>query len=166
MLKRVKENNYKFKHPFASITVDEVEILVSEKGRRSLPKDSIDRLIKLAAMKFIENNYEQSIFDPNFSIPSNVVREIIAFLNVNQEEFSKLVGCQKAKITKVLKGEQKLNKSQSALAIERLSAEAVRRGAMRRMMGKGGDLEKVNQEAIEVINHARHFDEDKRKKAS
>ncbi len=159
MLKKIQENNYKFKHPFASIIVDDVDILVSEKGRRSLPKDSVDRLVKLAAMKFIENNYEKSILDPHFSISSSIVREIIIFLNINQDEFSKLIGCQKAKITKVLNEEQNLSKAQSALAIERLSLEIARGGAARRMLGKSGDLGQVDSKATAVINHVRHFDE-------
>jgi len=157
MIKRIKEHEYLFKNPFGDILVEDVEVGVSQGGRLSLSAPEIDRLTRMAAAAFVKLNYRRSISDPDFALSSTVVRAIMVCLRVNQEEFGNLVGCQKSKVSKILRGEQKISKSQALLAVERLCQELARPGAIRNMLGdfeskvSDPDLKKVQE-----INEARY----------
>lgn len=135
MIKRKVEKDYKYSHPFGDIVVDEVTVGVSQKGRRSLAASEVTRLSRLAALEFLKKNYSRALTDPDFQLSSKVVRAIIAFLGVNQNEFGLLVGCQKAKVSKILSGEQDISKSQALLAIERIAMELGRPGSVRKILG-------------------------------
>lgn len=50
------------------------------------------------------------------------------------EDFGMLIGCQKAKVSKILSGEQKMSKSQAQLTIERLGLELSRPGAIKYLL--------------------------------
>ncbi len=157
MIKRIKEREYLFKNPFGDVVVEDVDFGVSENGRRSLSSTEIDRLTRVAAAEFVKLNYRRSISDPDFAIPAKVVRAIMVCLRVNQEEFGNLLGCQKSKVSKILRGDQKISKSQALLAVERLCQELARPGAIRNMLGdveskvSDPDLKKVQE-----INEARY----------
>lgn len=148
MIKRIRENNYEYKHPLGTIVVDEVEVGVSEKGRRTFSAEEIDRLSRLAVLNFLKLNYRRSIKDLEFTLSPKVVRAIMAFLKVNQIEFGELVGCQKSKISKILRSEQKISKSQALLALERLAMELARPGSTRKILG---DMEVEVKEADEKL---------------
>lgn len=135
MMKRIKENNYKYKHPLGTIIVDCVEVGISKKGRRSLHASEMDRLNRLAVFDFLKKHYRKSIMDSDFKLSSKVVRAVMAFLKVNQVEFGYLVGCQKSKVSKVLRSEQAMSKSQSLLVLERLMLELERPGSTRKLLG-------------------------------
>jgi len=76
--------------------------------------------------------------DDEFTLSASSVRAIIVFLGVNQIEFGYLVGCQKSKVSKILRSEQQISKSQVQLAIERLAMELARPGATRNLLGYEG----------------------------
>jgi hypothetical protein len=158
MIKRIKEHGYLFKNPFGDIVVAEVEVGLTEGGRRSLSAAEIDRLTRMAGAEFVKSIYRQAITDPDFSISARVVRAIMACLRVNQEEFGNLVGCQKSKVSKILRSEQKMSKSQDLLSEERLCQELARPGAIRNMLG---DVEsKVSDpdpKKVQEINEARYI---------
>ncbi len=135
MIRRIKEKNYKFKHPLGTVVVSEVEMGVSENGRKSLSASEVDRLVKIVALEFLKLNYRKSLERPDFTLSSSEVRAIMNFLNVNGSEFGTLIGCQKSKVSKILRGEQKISISQALLALERLALELVRRGAVRSLLG-------------------------------
>ena len=156
MIKRVRETNYEFKHPLGSVVVDEVEVGVSEKGRRSLSASEIDRLSRLAVLNFLKRNYRNAIKDSNFSITSGAVRAIIAFLGVNQYEFGQLVGCQKSKVSKILHAEQQISKSQALLALERLAMELARPGSTRNLLGDAGvEVGDADEAVVRQLNEMR-----------
>jgi len=48
---------------------------------------------------------------------------------------SQLVGCQKSKVSKILRSEQQISKSQALLAMERLAMEHARPGSTRKLLG-------------------------------
>lgn len=157
MIKKIKERGYLFRNPFGDIVVDEVEIGVSESGRRSLSATEIDRLTRIAAAEFVKLNYRKSISDPEFGLSPKVVRAIMICLRVNQEEFGNLVGCQKSKISKILRGEQAISKSQALLAVERLCQELARPGAIRNMLGdQDSKVSEPDLEKVAEINEARY----------
>lgn len=123
MITRIKQNSYQYKHPLGSIVVDEVEIGVSENGLRSLPAHEIDRLNRLVVLNFLRENYSKSIIEEEFTLSSSAVRAIMIFLGVNQIEFGHLVGCPNSAVSKILRSENQISKSQAQLAIERLAME-------------------------------------------
>lgn len=135
MIKRVIERNYEFKHAFGTIIVDRVEVGISETGRRSLSKSEIERLSSLAALRFLRENYIRAVENTEYVLPAAIVRAIMVFLNVNQVEFAMLIGCQKSKVSKILRKEQSISKSQTLLALERLATELARPGAIRKILG-------------------------------
>lgn len=135
MIKRIKEKNYKFSHPLGNIVVGEVEVGISEKGRRSLAATEIDRLMKIVVLEFLKKNYRKALSRPDFTLSANQVKAIINFLNINGTEFGLLIGCQKSKVSKILRGVQKISTSQALLALERLALELVRPGAIRLLLG-------------------------------
>ncbi len=135
MIKRVKEANFEYRHPLGSILVDEVEIGISEKGRRSISASEIGRLSRLAVLNFLRVNYRRAIKDSDFTFTAREVRAIIVFLGVNQIEFGQLVGCQKSKVSKILRSDQQISKSQAMLAMERLAMELARPGSTRKLLG-------------------------------
>ena len=156
MIKRVKENNYEYKHPLGTIIVDEVEIGVSVKGRRSLSVSEIERLNRLAILKFLKENYKKAIKDSDFTLAPKAVRAIIVFLRVNQLEFGQLVGCQKSKISKILCAEQPISKSQALLAMERLSMELARPGSTKRLLGYDDvEVREADKELLAQLNDLR-----------
>jgi len=156
MIKRIKEKNYKFIHPLGTITVDEVELGISEKGRRSLSASEIDRLVKIVALEFLKSNYRKALERPDFTISSDEVRSIMNFLNVNGSEFGILIGCQKSKVSKILRNEQKISTSQALLALERLALELVRHGAIRSMLGHNEvKIAEPDQRVVKEINRMR-----------
>jgi hypothetical protein len=135
MITRSIEHNYEYKSPFGNLIVPEVEIGISETGRRSLPLAEVKRLSRKAALKFLTDNYNTALTNSEFTLSTKIVRAILVFLDVNQSEFGMLIGCQKAKVSKILNGEQNMSKSQSLLALERLAAELARPGLARKMLG-------------------------------
>lgn len=157
MIRRIKEREYLFKSPFGDIVAKDVEMGVSEAGRRSLSATEIDRLTRMAAAAFVKLNYRRSISDPEFVISAKVVRAIMTCLRVNQEEFGNLLGCQKSKISKILRGEQKISKSQALLAVERLCQELARPGAIRNMLGDvESKVSAPDAQKVQAINEARY----------
>lgn len=134
MIKRIKEKNYKFKSAFGNVVISEVEMGISESGRRSLAVEEIKRLSRLAAIDFYKANYSKALDRPEFILSEQIARAIMIFLNVNQVEFAKLIGCQKAKVSKILSGDQEMSKAQTLLALERLGAELARPGATRKLL--------------------------------
>ena len=156
MIKRVKETNYEYKHPLGAIVVDEVEIGVSEKGRRSLSASEIDRLSRLAVLNFLKVNYKKGIKDSEFTLIPSAVRAIIAFLGVNQIEFGQLVGCQKSKVSKILRSEQQISKSQALLAMERLVMELARPGSTRKLLGDEDiEVRDADEALVKQLNEIR-----------
>ncbi len=156
MIKRIKEKNIEFKHPLATIVAEEVEIGISDSGRRSISATEIERLSRLAALAFIDKHYRSSLEKKNFTISSKRVMAILTYLKVNQSEFAKLIGCQKAKMSKILKEEQTISKPQAMLAIERLGLEIARPGAIRNMLGDESATVGISEDWIkEKINDAR-----------
>jgi len=143
MLKRVKESKYEYRHPLGTIVVDDVEVGISEKGRRSLAESEIHRLNRLAVLSFLKLNYRKAIQEADFTLSASKVRAIMIFLNVNQIEFGLLVGCQKSKVSKILRSEQEISKSQSLLALERLAMELAQAGSTRKLLG---------DESVQVID--------------
>ncbi|MCX6107297.1 MAG: hypothetical protein NTY08_15835 [Proteobacteria bacterium] len=156
MIKRIKEVNYEFKHPLGSILVEEVEIGVSEKGRRSLAASELDRLSRLAVLNFLKLNYRKAIKDSEFGLSNSEVRACIAFLGVNQNEFGQLVGCQKSKVSKILRDEQRISKSQALLAMERLAMELARPGSTRKLLGdEGVEVGDADESLIKQLDELR-----------
>lgn len=135
MIRRIKVKDYEYKHPLGTVVVDLVEVGVSENGRRSLSASEIERLSGLAALNFLKVNYKKAINDADFTLSASKIRAIISFLRVNQIEFGRLVGCQKAKVSKMLHSEQQISKSQAMLALERLVMELARPGSTRKLLG-------------------------------
>ena len=135
MIKRIIEKNYEFKHPLGKIVVAQVQLGVTANGRRSLSSVEIDRLSRLAVLNFLKTNYKRSIKDSEFTLTAAAVRSIIVFLCVNQLEFGQLIGCQKSKVSKILRAEQPISKSQALLAMERLLMELQRPGSTRKLLG-------------------------------
>lgn len=157
MIKRLRQDNYQYKHPLGSIVVAQVEIGVSEKGRRSLPAHEIERLNRLVALNFLRENYKKSIMDDEFTLAASSVRAIMVFLGVNQIEFAHLVGCQKSKVSKILRSEQQISKSQAQLAIERMAMELSRPGATRRLLGdQGVCLGKTDESMLKALDEIRY----------
>ena len=132
----------------SKIVVDDVEVGISEKGRRSLAASEIHRLNRLAVLSFLKLNYRKAIQDTDFTLSASKVRAIIVFLNVNQMEFGLLVGCQKSKVSKILRSEQEISKSQSLLALERLAMELAQAGSTRKLLG---------DESVQVIDYDELF---------
>lgn len=156
MIKHIKERNFEFKHPLATIVAEEVEIGISDSGRRSISATEIERLSRLAALAFIDKHYRSSLEKKNFTISSKRVLAIMTYLKVNQSEFAKLIGCQKAKMSKILKEEQTISKPQAMLAIERLALEIARPGAIRNILGDDSAPVGATEDWIkEKINGAR-----------
>lgn len=156
MIKRIKEKNYKFVHPLGTVIVDEVEVGVSEKGRRSLSASEIDRLVKIVALEFLISNYRKGFERPDFTLSSKEVRAIMSILNVNGSEFGTLIGCQKSKVSKILRDEQKISTSQALLALERLALELVRHGAARSLLGdEGAKISEPDEKIAKEINRMR-----------
>jgi|GEM_PF-3578638 len=135
MINRVKERLYRYKHALGSIVVDEVEIGVSAKGRRSLSAAEIDRLSRLVVLSYLKANYRKAIEATEYTLTASEVRAVVAFLGVNQSEFGQLVGCQKSKVSKILRSEQQISKSQALLTLERLAMELARPGSTRKLLG-------------------------------
>jgi transcriptional regulator with XRE-family HTH domain len=135
MIKRVKISDYEFKSAFGTIVVPQVILGVSESGRRSIPEDELSRLSRLAALNFLKKNYIKAVEQSDYILPATIVRAIMVFLHVNQSEFAKLIGCQKAKVSKILANDQEISKSQTLLALERLATELARPGAIRKILG-------------------------------
>lgn len=135
MIKTLKEKNYEFRHPFGVIVADEVEISVSSNGRRSLAAKEIERLSRLAALAFLEKNYRKALEKNSFTLSPQVVRAIMVYLKTNQSEFGQLIGCQKAKVSKILNDEQVISRAQALLALERLALEVARPGAIQNLLG-------------------------------
>jgi hypothetical protein len=135
MIKRTREENYKFKHELANI-VTNAEVGISSKGRRSLSSSEIKRLSRLAAVNFLIQNYRRSIEDSDFTLTAKQVRAIMAILELErQEDFGKLIGCKKSKVSKILNSEQDISKPQAQLALERLAMELVMPGSSRKLLG-------------------------------
>jgi ABC-type sugar transport system ATPase subunit len=156
MIKQTKENNYEYKHLLGTIVVDDVKVGVSDKGRRSLAASEIERLSRLAALEFLKKNYRRALEDQDFTLRSKSVRGIIGLLNVNQMEFGILVGCKKAKVSKILANEQAISRSQALLALERLAMEVVRPGSTRYLLGNvEGELAEPDNRMAEEINGLR-----------
>ena len=140
MIRRIREQ-YTFKHPLGTITT-EAEVGISEKGRRSLSASELDRLSRMAAFEFLKKNYHRSIEDGDFILSAEEVRAIISILRVeNLDEFGKLIGCQKSKVSKILNREQDISKAQAQLAVERLAMELARPGSVRRILGDSGTVQ-------------------------
>jgi hypothetical protein len=123
IITRIKQDHYEYKHPLGSIVVDQVEIGVSENGRRSLPAHEIDRLNLMVVLNFLRENCNKSIMDDEFTLSPSTVRAIIVFLGMNQFEYGHLVGCQKSEVSKILRSAKQISKSQAQLAIKRLAME-------------------------------------------
>ncbi len=158
MIKRILEKNYQYKHPLGTVVVTEVEVGVSKKGRRSLSVAEIDRLSRFAVLNFLKTNYVRSIKDTEFTLSAAAVRAIIAFLGVNQVEFSQLIGCQKAKVSKILRSEQQISKSQALLAMERLAMELARPGATRKLLGDENiEVREADAGIVEELDRLRFF---------
>ena len=159
MIDRIKEKNYCYKHSLATITVDGVEVGISKSGRRTMSANEINRLSRLAALMFLRENYKRSILDSSFYLTAKQVRAIIAILNVNQSEFGLLVGCGKAKVSKILSKDdpQVMSRSQSILALERLGQELTRAGSIRKLIGdEEFEVKEVDQEVAEEISSLRY----------
>lgn len=155
MITRKIERNYEYKHPLATIITD-AEIGISSKGRRSLAASEIERLSRLAALKFLSDNYRRSIDDDDFYLPAKKVRAIMAILKVNQTEFGKLIGCQKSKVSKILSSDQKISKSGSQLAIERLAMELVMPGSTRRLLGETSTKPSMDKNVRDALDNLRY----------
>ena len=157
MIKNIVEENYQYMHPFGTLTVDQVTIGVLEDGRRSLSVAEIERLSRLAAIKYLQENYKRALTDSEFALTPKIVMTIMAYLKVNQTEFGILIGCQKAKISKILRGKQVISRSQALLALERLGMEVGRPGAIRKMIGdKEIIVEEPKAEVTEKLNKIRY----------
>lgn len=156
MIKRERERNYKFAHPLATIVVEEVEVGVSERGRRTISASEISRMSRLAALEFLKRNYRMSLKDAEFTLTSRVVRAIMAVLGVNQTEFGELIGCQKSKVSKILRDEQMISKPQALLALERLALELARPGSVRKMLGdEQPEVVEVDESMVRELNNLR-----------
>lgn len=156
MIKRERERNYKFAHPLATIVVEEVEVGVSERGRRTISASEISRMSRLAALEFLKRNYRMSLKDAEFTLTSRVVRGIMAVLGVNQTEFGELIGCQKSKVSKILRDEQMISKPQALLALERLALELARPGSVRKMLGdEQPEVVEVDESMVRELNNLR-----------
>ena len=102
-------------------------------------------------------NYKKAIYEPDFTLNAKKVRAIISFLVVNQVEFGQLVGCQKAKVSKILRSEQQISKSQAMLALERLAMELARPGSTRKMLGDEGVVVKdADESLVKLLNEIRY----------
>jgi len=157
MIKRIKQDNYQYKHPLGSIVVDQVEVGISEQGRRSLPAHEIERLNRLVVLNFLRENYKKSITDEEFTLSTSSVRSIMVFLGVNQTEFGHLIGCQKSKVSKILRSEQQISKPQAQLAIERMAMELARPGATRKLLGdEGVCLGSTDESILKALNEIRY----------
>ena len=156
MINRTREENYKFKHALATI-VTSVNVGISSKGRRSLSSSEIKRLSKLAAIEFLYKNYRRSIEDSDFSLTAKQVRAIMAILEIERlEDFGKLIGCTKSKVSKILNSEQRISKPQAQLALERLATELITPGSSRKLIGQS-EMELVLDESMQsAVNHLRY----------
>jgi transcriptional regulator with XRE-family HTH domain len=156
MIKRIKVKNYDYKHPLGSIIVDEVEIGIADNGRKSLSASEIDRLSRLAVLNFLKANYKRAIKDPEFSLSASKIRAIMNFLGVNQHEFGQLVGCQKSKVSKILRSEQPISKSQALLAMERLAMELARPCSTRKLLGDERiEVKDADEDLVKQLNKMR-----------
>jgi hypothetical protein len=156
MIRRIKERNYEYKHPLGAIVVAQVELGVSEKGRRSLAASEVDRLSRLVVLNFLKTHYKNAIKNSSFTLSNSDVRAIMAFLGVNQVEFGQLVGCQKSKVSKILRSEQPISKSQALLALERLAMELARPGSTRRLLGDEEiEVKHADESLVKELNQIR-----------
>lgn len=145
MITNIVEKKYKYKNPLATLIVDEVTIGVSQNGRRSLSAAEIERLSRLAAIQYFQDNYKRALTDEEFSISPAETIAIMAFLKVNQTEFGILIGCKKAKISKIISGKQEISRPQALLVLERLGMEIGRPGSIRKIIG---DKDTIVKEAM------------------
>ncbi|MBP9709273.1 MAG: helix-turn-helix domain-containing protein [Oligoflexales bacterium] len=145
MITNIVEKNYKYKHPLATLIVDEVTIGVSQNGRRSLSAAEVERLSGLAAFQYFQDNYRRALNNEEFTISPAEAIAIMAFLKVNQTEFGILIGCKKAKISKILRGKQPISRPQALLVLERLGMEIGRPGSIRKIIG---DKDTIVKEAM------------------
>ena len=156
MINRIREENYKFKHELATV-VTTVEIGVSSKGRRSICSSEIKRLSKMAAIAFLDKNYRRSIEDSNFTLTAKQVRAIMAIIEIERlEDFGKLIGCTKSKVSKILNSEQRISKPQAQLALERLAMDLITPGSSRKLIGQS-KIELVLDESMQnAVNQLRY----------
>ncbi|MCX6128125.1 MAG: hypothetical protein NTX25_03560 [Proteobacteria bacterium] len=155
MISRITEK-YTYKHVLGTI-VTEAEVGVSEKGRRSLAISEIERLGKLVALDFLRKNYRRSIEDSSFSLNAQEVRAIMALLKIEKlENFGKLIGCQKSKVSKILNGEQSISKAHAQLVMERLASELAIPGSVRRLLGEPGPQIMIDERMQAEVNQVRY----------
>lgn len=155
------ENNYKYRHPLAgTLTIDQVEVSISKKGRRMLGASEVERLGRLAALSYFKKNYH-SAQRGDLEVSQEELAALMAIMDVDQSELARLLTCHKSKINRALKDTsdmnfQKLGQPHIALLLERLGTELIRKGyaknlANRKPTNSASDTKMA--EAVEEVKY-------------
>jgi hypothetical protein len=147
MLKRIKVKKFHYENRLGFVVTSASVSLVNEndfdidpdnfdpaKHEFTLNIKEIDRLSRIIAMDFLEQNYRALRFYER-ALTAKEIQEIIVFLDLKASQFATYTGCGKSKMSKILSGEQLISRPQQGLAIEGFMREFARKGAAKCALG-------------------------------
>lgn len=150
--------DYRYKHPLATITT-EVTVKISPKGRRMLSASEVKRLGRLVALEYFKKNYKSAL-SKDLSIDADILRALMAIMNLGQSELSHLIACSESKVSRALTDNdnyQALGDAHIVLLMERLGMDLVRPGAAKSLANKEIlSNECVDLQLAEVVNSVRY----------
>lgn len=114
----------------------------------------IERAEKQIAITFFKTYYRK-ILEGKYQLKSNEIIAIQELMNLNNKDFSTILGIDKASFSNILKRD-KMSRSVGLLIIERLGMELSRPGSAQCLVDSKSKLGKPNAQIAKQINEVRY----------
>ncbi|MBP6217249.1 MAG: hypothetical protein KA436_01535 [Oligoflexales bacterium] len=165
-MKTIEIPSFQYKNDLGVVELKNIQLTVEEedylKFNENIPIENIDYGLSGLDIKNAEARIALAFFKRKYSLALKgeatlKKEEILAiqnFLNLNNVEFSGLIGVDKASLSNIYK-RGALSRPVCLLILERLSMELVRPGSAKRMLNGSAKLSRPDSEVLKEVNKIR-----------